>query len=196
MCWMVAIPMAMALGQQAMGGAQSNQAVAAQNDQSRRQALEMVKKLNYDDADAHMQAMDNLDTARQDLTVQSMTRVRNMGTIRAAIGEGNLEGNSMERVQRVTEGDMLREAQGITDNYNRDYAAIFAKQVGNRTGTVNQIKAMQASEGRVKGVLEQIVDPLGLGINKLLKVTDIGGRKIWANKAASTIQKNSDKANN
>lgn len=196
MCWMVAIPIAMAVGQQMMSGAQGNQAVAAQNDQSRRQALEMVKKLNYDDADANLQAMDNLDTARQDLTVQSMQRVRNMGTIRAAIGEGNLEGNSMDRIKRVSEGDMIREANGITDNYNRDYAAIFTKQIGNRTGVVNQIKSMQASEGKVKGVLEQIVDPLGIGIGKLYNLTDIGGKKIYGNKAKSIIEKDSAKANN
>lgn len=195
MCWMAAIPIAMAVGQQAMSGAQGNQAVAAQNDQSRRQAINMIGAMNINNANMSLQAQDTLDSASQDLSLKSMEKVQALGTVAAAIGEGNLEGRSMERIQRVTEGDYIRAANGVRDNYKRDYAAIFAQQLGTHTDTINKVKEMQKSEGKVKGALEQIVDPLGIGISKLYGLTDVVGQKVYGDKARSVINNDSAKAN-
>lgn len=174
MCWMAAIPFAMQAGQQVLGGMQGEQGKAAQIDQSRRQQMQMIKEMNYKEANLKLEARDLLDSTVQDMTQSNMNRVRNMGTIRAAIGEGNLEGNSMERVQRVTEGDFLRERQGLTDNYQRDYSAILGNRLANQENTVSQIKEMQKAEPKLKGALEQIIDPLGLGVNKLINMTTAG----------------------
>ncbi|WQY99545.1 internal virion protein B [Enterobacter phage NJ2] len=201
MCWMAAIPIAMQGAQMMMGNAQGEQAKAATIDQQRRQAIEMVREMNYKDADLRLQERGTLEAASQELTGMSMNKVRNMGTIRAAIGEGNLEGNSMDRVARVTEGDMIRAANGVTENYKRDYASIFAERLGQHSNTIRQIEQMQKSEPRLKGKLETIIDPLGLGVTKLVDVFTVGGafeRKLgrkWAAKAKASDAKSTGQNN-
>lgn len=185
MCWAAAIPIATSVGQQALGGMQGEQAKAAQIDQSRKQQFQMIKEMNYKDANLKLEARDLIDTTVQDLTQTNMTRVRNMGTIRAAIGEGNLEGNSLERVARVTEGDSLREQQGLTDNYQRDYSVILGNRLANQDNTVSQIKEMQKAEPKLKSSLEQIIDPLGIGLNKLVDLTTLGSP--LSNKAGKKV---------
>lgn len=179
MCWMTAIPIAMQGTSMLMGGMQANQAKAAQIDQGRRQSWQMVKEMNYNEANLKLESRDLIDSTVQEMTQASMNRVRNMGTIRAAIGEGMLEGNSMERVARVTEGDFLRESQGLTENYQRDYSVILGKRIANRENTVSQINEINKSEPKLKGNLEQIIDPLLLGSAKLTEVaiSKKGGKK-------------------
>ncbi|AJF40527.1 internal virion protein [Escherichia phage P694] len=175
MCWMAAIPIAMQGASMVMGGMQGEQAKAAQIDQGRRQSWQMVKEMNYNEANLKLESRDLIDSTVQEMTQASMNRVRNMGTIRAAIGEGMLEGNSMERVARVTEGDFLRESQGLTENYQRDYSVILGKRIANRENTVSQINEINKSEPKLKGKLEQIIDPLGLGMGKLAGIATAGG---------------------
>lgn len=175
MCWVAAIPIAMQGASMVMGGMQGEQAKAAQIDQGRRQSWQMIKEMNYNDANLKLESRDLIDSTVQEMTQANMNRVRNMGTIRAAIGEGMLEGNSMERVARVTEGDFLRESQGLTENYQRDYSVILGKRIANRENTVSQINEINKSEPRLKGKLEQIIDPLGLGMGKLAGIAAAGG---------------------
>lgn len=175
MCWMAAIPIAMQGASMVMGGMQGEQAKAAQIDQGRRQSWQMVKEMNYNEANLKLESRDLIDSTVQEMTQASMNRVRNMGTIRAAIGEGMLEGNSMERVARVTEGDFLRESQGLTENYQRDYSVLLGKRIANRENTVSQINEINKSEPKLKGKLEQIIDPLGLGMGKLAGIATAGG---------------------
>ena len=175
MCWVAAIPIAMQGASMVMGGMQGEQAKAAQIDQGRRQSWQMVKEMNYNEANLKLESRDLIDSTVQEMTQANMNRVRNMGTIRAAIGEGMLEGNSMERVARVTEGDFLRESQGLTENYQRDYSVILGKRIANRENTVSQINEINKSEPKLKGKLEQIIDPLGLGMGKLAGIATSGG---------------------
>ena len=175
MCWVASIPIAMQGTSMLMGGMQGEQAKAAQIDQGRRQSWQMVKEMNYNEANLKLESRDLIDSTVQEMTQASMNRVRNMGTIRAAIGEGMLEGNSMERVARVTEGDFLRESQGLTENYQRDYSVILGKRIANRENTVSQINEINKSEPKLKGKLEQIIDPLGLGMGKLAGIATSGG---------------------
>lgn len=195
MCWMVAIPIAMAAAQQMQSNSTSNQGVAAQNDQSRRQAIQMVNTMNINNANLSLKAQDTLDSASQDLSLKSMQKVQAMGTVSAAMGEGNLEGNSMDRIKNVTEGDYIRAANGVRDNYKRDYGAIFAEQLGNHVSTYTQIEQMQKSEGKVKGALEQIVDPLGIGVSRLYGLTDVVGQKVYGGAARKATNNDSAKAN-
>lgn len=195
MCWVAAIPIAMQAGQMVMGGMQQDQATAAGIDQQRRQQAEMIKQMNIKDANFKLEERDLLESTINDLTASNMNRVRAMGTVRAAIGEGNLEGNSMNRVARVTEGDMLRESMGINQNYQRDYSVILGNRYSNQEQTISAIKAQQASEPRLKGRLENMLDPLGIGLNKLVDMSIAGsGFNKSAKKLTGKIQDSGSKS--
>lgn len=160
MCWMAAIPIAMA-GAQALGGQHAaNQATAAEIKMMRQQSREQLKQMNIQNADLSLQQRSNLEAAQDELTAQNLQKVQAMGSIRAAIGESNLEGASMERVKRVTEGDFIREANKVTENYRRDYAAIFQQQVGLTESTRSQISARNKGEPKQRSKLQNILDPL------------------------------------
>lgn len=160
MCWMAALPVAMA-GVQSIGGQYAQaKLLGAQIDASRRQAIELIRQTNIQNADLTLQARSRLEEASAELTAQNMQKVQAMGSIRATIGEGNLEGASMERIKRVAEGDFIREANMVTANYRRDYQAIFAQQVGNVMSTKSQISALNRSEPKGASKLQQVLDPV------------------------------------
>ncbi|ATS93701.1 capsid scaffolding protein [Pectobacterium phage phiPccP-1] len=188
MCWMAAIPITMSAMQMVGSSKSQADAQSAQTNQSRQQAIQMVKEMNWKDSDMQLQQMDTLDSASSQLTEKSMQNVQNMGLVRAALGESNLEGNSMRRVAMVTEGNMIREANGITENYKRDYASIFAKRVGNRESTISQIESMQAAEAKKKGMLESIVDPLGIGVSTIMGIAT-GGNPMFKGLNKSILDK-------
>lgn len=162
MCWMVAIPIAMAAVSSISGQQQQAKAIASANDTSRRQAIQMVKESNIQNANSRLEQKQLLEDATSELTAQNMQKVQTMGTIRAAIGEGMLDGNSMDRIARIKEGEFIREANQVNDQYRRDYGSLFAKQLGTTQSTADQIKLMQKAEGKQKSKLAQILDPLSL----------------------------------
>lgn len=196
MCWVAAIPIAMAAMQGASSNAQSNASVAANNDALRKQAIQQVSQMNYTDANLKMQQADANDDLRMQKTQNNMQQVRNMGTLVAAIGESGMEGNTMKRLQQVTSGDYVKQAQGLNDNYERDYAKIFGDRVSNIENSKNTIKTLQSQEGRVKGVFEQVIDPLGLGVAKVMPWADGIGSLVAGDKVKSKINKDADKAGN
>lgn len=160
MCWAAAIPIAIA-GAQAIGG-QHTQAkmIAAQTAAGRRQAFELMKQTNIQNADLSLQARSKLEEASSELTSQNMQKVQALGSIRAAIGESMLEGSSMDRIKRVTEGQFIREANMVTENYRRDYQAIFAQQLGGTQNAASQIDEIYKGEQKQKSKLQMILDPL------------------------------------
>lgn len=160
MCWMEAIPIAIA-GAQAISG-QNAQAkmIAAQTSAGRRQAMEIMKQTNIQNADLSLQARSRLEEASSELTSQNMQKVQAMGSIRAAIGESMLEGASMDRIKRVTEGQFIREANMVTENYRRDYQAIFAQQLGGTQSAASQIDEIYKGEQKQKSKLQMVLDPL------------------------------------
>lgn len=160
MCWMAAIPIAMAGAQALSSQSSANQATAAQIKAMRMQSKEELRQMNIQNADLSLKARGDLEALQDELTSQNLQKVQAMGSIRAAIGESNLEGASMERVQRVTEGDYIREANKVTDNYKRDYAAIFQQQVGLVQSTRASIEARNRSEPKQRSRLQNILDPL------------------------------------
>lgn len=162
MCWVAAIPIAMMAVQSVSSSRNAAQATGLQNDQMRRQSAQMIKESNIQNANASLEQKQKLEEASADLTAKNLDKVQAMGTIRAAIGEGNLEGASMDRIGRLEEGKFIREANAVTDNYRRDYASLFAQQLGNSESTIDQVKSMQKAEGKGKSKLEQVLDPLAL----------------------------------
>lgn len=162
MCWMMAIPIAMAAGGAALNSYSGAKMTAAQNDAMRRQNREAVKQMNYEDANLKADAQDAREQLRDDLTQNNMQSVRNLGTLRAAIGESGLEGNSMKRVMAVTHGDYMRQSQGLTDNYTRDYSAIFGKRLQNIEGTKSAIDSTREVKGP-SGAIQTISAALSIG---------------------------------
>lgn len=162
MCWAAAIPIAIA-GAQALGS-QNAQAkmIASQTAAGRRQAFELMKQTNIQNADLSLQARSRLEEASSELTSQNMQKVQAMGSIRAAIGESMLEGSSMDRIKRVTEGQFIREANMVTDNYRRDYQAIFAQQLGGTQSAASQIDEIYKGEQKQKSKLQMVLDPLAI----------------------------------
>lgn len=158
MCWMAAIPVAMAGVQALSGQAASAKAQAAEIKMMRAQSREQLKQLNIQNADMNLQQRDNLEAAQDELTAQNLQKVQAMGAIRAAIGESMLEGQSMKRVQMIAEGDYIREANKVTDNYRRDYAAIFKQQVGATESVKSQIAARNKAEPKRKSHLAQALE--------------------------------------
>lgn len=158
MCWIAAIPIAMT-AVQAIGQSRSEaKMIGLQNDQMRRQSAQMIKESNIQNANASLEQKQKLEEAAADLTAKNLDKVQAMGTIRAAIGEGNLEGNSMERIGRIEEGKFIREANAVTDNYRRDYASLFAQQLGNSESTIDQVKTLQKAENKGRSKLSQVLD--------------------------------------
>lgn len=162
MCWMAAIPIAMA-GVNAVSG-QMTQAkmIAANTEAGRRQAMEIMRQTNIQNADLTLQARNRLEEASAELTSLNMQKVQAMGSIRAAIGESNLEGASMERIKRVSEGQFIREANMVTENYRRDYQAIFAQQLGATQSAASQIDEIYKGEQKQKSKLQMVLDPLAV----------------------------------
>lgn len=162
MCWAAAIPIAIA-GAQAVGS-QNAQAkmIASQTAAGRRQAFELMKQTNIQNADLSLQARSKLEEASSELTSQNMQKVQAMGSIRAAIGESMLEGASMDRIKRVTEGQFIREANMVTENYRRDYQAIFAQQLGGTQSAASQIDEIYKGEQKQKSKLQMVLDPLAI----------------------------------
>ncbi|SOO46824.1 internal (core) protein B [Yersinia phage fPS-59] len=168
MCWMAAIPIAMSVASSVAGGAQADQAAAAKNDMLRRQQRETIKAMNIEDANLKLEQRDLLDSTVNELTQGNMNRVRNMGTMRAAIGESMLEGQSIDRVERVTEGDFLREQAGVTENYQRDYASILGKRYGNREQALSTVDSLKAQETKSSSGLSKLLDPLGIATSGIV----------------------------
>lgn len=166
MCWMAAVPIAMVAASSVSQQAQQAKLIGAQNDASRRQAAQMVKETNIQNANSKLEQRQILEDATNELTAQNMQKVQAMSTIRAAIGEGMLSGNSMDRVSRVKEGEFIREANVVNEQYRRDYGKLFAQQLGNTVSTADQIDAMHRSEGKGKSKLMQVLDPLSLVVGQ------------------------------
>lgn len=160
MCWAAAIPVAMAGVQSISSQYAQAKMIAAHTEAGRRQAMEIMKQTNIQNADLSLQARSRLEEASAELTSQNMQKVQAMGSIRAAIGESNLEGASMERIKRVTEGQFIREANMVTENYRRDYQAIFAQQLGATQSAASQIDEIYKGEQKQKSKLQMALDPL------------------------------------
>lgn len=175
MCWMAAIPIAMAAGSAIMGNRDAAKAQNAQNQALAGQNKELIRQANTQSADLSLQARSKLEEATQERTANNMQRVQAMGTIRAAIGESSLEGNSMDRVERVSDGAYIREANNITENYNRDYQAIFAQQVGTRQSTVSQVEQNNRQMQKGKSPLEQALG-VGMAAGAAADWTKFGGK--------------------
>ncbi|WP_085589359.1 hypothetical protein [Pseudomonas sp. B14(2017)] len=115
-------------------------AEGAAEDAKRKSQIQMIKQMNYANADLKMDLQDKSEQARQKLTDINLKSLRNQGMLNAAIGESGLSGNSLNRIKRVTAADSARESDSVIENYQRDYQSIFANEVGNVENTKSAIE--------------------------------------------------------
>lgn len=141
MCEPVSIGMAVvAVAGAAMGASEKAKAEGAAEDGQRRTAMEQVKQTNMANANLNLSAQDKQEEARRQLSEINLQATRNRGTIRAAIGESGLSGNSMRRIATSVENESSAQRMEVTDNYKRDYQSIFANQIANVENTKSAIK--------------------------------------------------------
>lgn len=163
MCEPVSIGLAVvAVAGAAMGAKGKAKAEGAAEDARRIGMREQVIAMNRADNDMKLETVDKHDEARAQLTETNLQALRNRGTIRAAIGESGLEGNTMDRLQRSVENESSKEKVAILDNYERDYATIFQNRVAN----VEQTKAnLRGSTSAVRGnKIADALDIVGAGL--------------------------------
>jgi hypothetical protein len=152
MCEPVSIGMAIvAVAGAAMSASEKAKAEGAAEDGQRRTAREQVKQTNMANANLNLTAQDKQEEARKQLSQINLQATRNRGTIRAAVGESGLSGNSMDRIQNSVENESSNARTDVVDNYHRDYQSIFANQIANVENTKSALKG-QAQVIRTSGV--------------------------------------------
>lgn len=158
MCEPVSIGMAVvAVAGAVIGSKEKAKAEGAAEDARRLGQREQVIAMNRADNDMRLETVDKNEQARAKLTETNLTALRNRGSIRAAIGESGLEGNTMDRLTNSVENEASAEKVAILDNYDRDYATIF----GNRVANVEQTKAgLRGSVAAIRG--SKVADALNV----------------------------------
>lgn len=141
MCEPVSIGMAaVAVVGATMAASDKAKGEGAAEDAQRRSAREQVKQTNMANANLSLTAQDKQEEARKQLSQINLQATRNRGTIRAAIGESGLSGNSMKRIQNSVENEASASRMDVVDNYHRDYQSIFANQIANTENTKSALK--------------------------------------------------------
>ncbi|WP_426220762.1 virion core protein, T7 gp14 family [Pseudomonas sp. DWRC2-2] len=138
---MMAVSAAMA----ASGASDAAKSKGAMIDGQRKNQQEIIKQANMQDADTALTMVDKREEAQRQLTEVNLQALRNRGTINAAVGESGMSGNSIDRIRRSADSDASAEKMNITENYNRDYAAIFQNRVG---AVENARSAVRGGGGR------------------------------------------------
>ena len=153
MCEPVSIGMAVvAVAGAAMSASEGAKAKGQMTDNERKQQNEVVKQANFAENDQKLATVDKQDEARRQLTEVNLQSIRNQGTINAAIGESGLSGNSMERLRNSVANDSSAQAMNITDNYTRDYQAIFANRVGSSENAKAAVRGLGGNKYKVNNI--------------------------------------------
>ena len=145
MCWMIAIPIAMAAASAAktgFGQKAEAKAAAAQVEAARQQKRELIKAGNYEDANLNLQQRESWEATNAKLSDGRLTAIQNMGMVNTAIAESGMEGTSMERLQRVALLDEQRQAQAMMDENTSMQNQLWAARIGNVESTKGQVDAI------------------------------------------------------
>lgn len=171
----------------AMDSKNQNKAAAMQEEARRKQLIEAVRQSNIADASLKLQDNDNYIRARQELEGHTMSAIKAQGTVTTAMGESNLEGRSMERVQRDVQNIALRTKGQINENYQRDYHNIWVQREANRDSVISHIKGSQPI--RMPDKAGQGLSMVGAGVQGALV-----GQNLWgALQSDPNIQSNKTK---
>lgn len=135
-----------------MSASESAKAKGQMTDNERKQQNEVVKQANWAENDQKLATADKRDEAQRQLTEVNLQSIRNQGTINTAIGESGLAGNSMDRLKNSVANDTSSQKMNITDNYERDYQAIFANRVGSAENAKDAVKGLGGNKYKVNAV--------------------------------------------
>ncbi|PTS86435.1 hypothetical protein DBR00_02450 [Pseudomonas sp. HMWF032] len=112
--------------------------MGGQADKEKRKQLEedyklqvkaLVQNYNYANQGVDLELMSGFDQSVQALQNTQVNSIQNQATIRLAAMESGLEGNSIDRVMRITKGSDLRAEDSIKENYGRlRSSALMIKQ--------------------------------------------------------------------
>jgi len=155
MCGPLAIPIAMAAmsaAGAAMSASEGAKAKGQMTDTTRKQQNEIVKQANFAENDQKLATVDKQDEARRQLTELNLQTIRNQGTINAAIGESGMSGNSMDRIRNSVDNGASVQRLNITDNYERDYQAIFANRVGSSENAKAAVRGLGGNKYKVNNI--------------------------------------------
>lgn len=155
MCEPVSISIAMAglaASSAAMSASEAAKAKGQMTDNERKQQNEVVKQANFAENDQKLATVDKQDEARRQLTEVNLQNIRNQGTINTAIGESGLSGNSMNRLRNSVSNDASAQKMNITDNYTRDYQAIFANRVGSSENAKAAVRGIGGNKYKVNNI--------------------------------------------
>lgn len=153
MCEPVSIGMAIvAVAGAAMSASEGAKAKGQMTDNERKQQNEVVKQANFAENDQKLATVDKHDEARRQLTEVNLQAMRNQGTITTAIGESGLAGNTMDRLKNSVANDASAEKMNITDNYTRDYQAIFANRVGSSENSKAAVRGLGGNKYKVNNI--------------------------------------------
>lgn len=162
MCWPVMIAMAaMSAASAAKGSYDQAKMIGAQTTASRNQNQELLKQARWENADTNLNIRSQYEAASDEISNNNLQAIQTQGAVRAAIGEGMLSGNSMDRVQRVVEGENVRANAMVNENYKRDYASMLTGSVNNMESTKSQVDLNQRNEQKGASKLNQA---LGVGL--------------------------------
>lgn len=162
MCYPMMIGMAaMSAASSIKGSYDTAKAIGAQTDASRRQNAELLKQARWDNASTNLDIRSKYEEASSEITNNNLQALQTQGAVRAAIGESMISGNSMDRVQRISDADVIRANAMVSENYKRDYATLLAGSVANTESTKSQVKVNQENEQKGPSKLSQA---LGTGL--------------------------------
>lgn len=167
----MAIPIAMAgaaVASSAMGQSAQAKAAAAQTDAARKQKRELVKAGNYEDANLNLQQRESWEATNAKLSDSRLTAIQNMGMVNTAIAESGMEGNSMERLQRVALADESRQAQALMDENSSMQNQLWAARIGNVESTRGQVDAINGKAPK-RSVLADALEVGTAGVGGFLQ---------------------------
>ncbi|WP_443700083.1 virion core protein, T7 gp14 family [Pseudomonas sp.] len=136
----------------AMSASEGAKMKGQMTDNERKQQNEIVKQANFAENDAKLSSVDKHDEARRQLTEVNLQSLRNQGTINAAVGESGLAGNSMDRIKNSVANDASAQKMNITENYERDYQAIFANRVGSSENAKAAVRGAGGNNYKVNNI--------------------------------------------
>lgn len=186
----MAIPIAMAgaaMASSAFGQKAQAKAAAAQADAARKQKRELVKAGNYEDQNLNLQQRESWEATNAKLSDARLTAIQNMGMVNTAIAESGMEGNSMERLQRVSLLDEQRQAQALMDENTSMQNQLWAARIGNVESTRGQVNAINGKAPK-RSVLADALEVGTAGVGGFLQgsmLTKGGGDS--SKKAAAPI---------
>lgn len=121
-------------------------AQAAQEEARRKQKIQMVRQANHEDAALILQGNQMAQVYRAQMEHLNMAAIKNESTIKTAMGESNLEGRSMDRVQRDVENQTLKARTDMRENSKVEATNIYGQRESVRNNLIGALDGMPPTQ--------------------------------------------------